>query len=167
MPLKKRRYALKTKEAKQMLDDASEKLKVNLEDFFGAKVNVEVIETDIGAIYLVDRKPVLYRMDERILPTLFFAEFVARAPKLVVDMGAVPFICKGAAVMAPGVVQVEGQFGVGDFVIVVDVKFRKPLALGESLLDAQSMKGTKKGPVAKTLHYVSDKVWSSIKSLGY
>ena len=67
--------------------------------------------------------------------------------------------------MAPGIVRIEGEFGKGDLVLVVDMKFGKALALGESLMDAETARQTKKGPVVKTLHYVSDKIWDSTKTL--
>ncbi len=165
MPTKQRRYPLKAKEAKQILEDASKTLKLDLEALFGAKANVEVVESDVGSIYLIAGNPVLYRADNRVLPTLLFTEYTASAPKIIVDMGAVPFVCKGAMVMAPGIVRIEGIFGKGDLVLVSDMKHGKALALGESLMDAETAKTTKKGPVVKTLHYVSDKVWDYIKTL--
>jgi PUA-domain protein len=165
MPTKQRRYSLKTKEAKQILTEASTKLKLDLEALFGAKANVEVVESDVGLIYLIGGKPLLYKTGEKVLPTLLFSEFTAQAPKIVVDMGAVPYVCKGADVMAPGIVRIEGQFSKGDLVLVVDMKYGKALALGESLYDAETAKQTKKGPVVKTLHYVSDKIWDYIKTL--
>lgn len=165
MPTKQRRYPIKAKEAKQVLDEATKTLKLDLEALFGAKATVEVVESDVGEVYLVGGKPVLFRSDARVLPTLLFVEWVAKAPKIVVDMGAVPYVCKGATVMAPGIVRYEGDFAVGDFVVVRDVKFGKALALGESLMDSETARATKKGPVVKTLHYVSDKVWDYIKTL--
>lgn len=165
MPTKQRRYPLKAKEAKQIVEEASKKLRLDLEALFGAKANVEVVESDVGEIYLVDGKPVLFKAGDRVLPTLLFIEFIAKAPKIVVDMGAIPYVCKGATVMAPGIVRIEGEFGKGDLVLVVDMKHGKALALGESLMDAAAAKTTKKGPVVKTLHYVSDKVWDYIKTL--
>jgi PUA domain protein len=165
MPTKQRRYPLKTKEAKQILEKASKKLRLDLDQLFGAKANIEVVESDVGEIYLIEGKPVLYKAGDGVLPTLLFSEFVAKAPKVVVDMGAIPYVCKGATVMAPGIVRVDGEFGKGDIVIVVDMKHGKALALGESLLDADTARTTKKGPVVKTSHYVSDKIWDYIKNL--
>jgi PUA domain protein len=165
MPTKQRRYPLKAKEAKQIVEEASKKLRLNMEALFGSKANVEVVESDVGEIYLIEGKPVLFKSGERVLPTLLFTEFTTKAPKIVVDMGAVPYVCKGATVMAPGIVRYEGDFGSGDFVVVVDVKFGKALALGESLVDSATAKNTKKGPIVKTLHYVGDKVWDYIKTL--
>ncbi len=165
MPSKQRRYPLKTKEAKQIIDESSQKLKLDFDSLFGAKANVEVVETDVGEIYLLGGKPLLFKSLEKILPTLLFAEFTAKAPKIVVDMGAVPYVCKGATVMAPGVVRVEGEFAMGDLVLVSDVKFGKALAIAEALMDSATAKNTKKGPVVKTMHWVGDKVWEQIKSI--
>jgi PUA-domain protein len=165
MPIKQRRYPLKAKEAKQIVEEGSKKLKLDLEALYGLKPNVEVVESDVGEIYLIDAKPILFKSGDTVLPTLLFSEFTAKAPKIVVDMGAIPYVCKGATVMAPGIVRVEGEFIKGDLVIVVDMKHGKALALGESLLDAETAKQTKKGPVAKTLHYVSDKIWDYIKTI--
>ncbi len=164
MPTKQRRYPLKAKEAKQIVEEASKKLKFDLEALYGLKPNVEVVESDVGEIYLIDAKPILYKSGDTVFPTLLFSEFTSKAPKIVVDMGAIPYVCKGATVMAPGIVRVEGEFIKGDLVIVVDMKHGKALALGESLLDAETAKQTKKGPVIKTLHYVSDKIWNNIKN---
>jgi len=165
MPTKQRRYPLKAKESKQIVEEASKKLRFDFDTLFGAKANVEVVESDVGEIYLIEGKPILFKSGDKILPTLLFSEFIAKAPKIVVDMGAIPYVCKGATVMAPGIVRVEGEFIKGDLVLVVDMKHGKALALGESLLDSETAKQTKKGPVAKTLHYVSDKIWDYIKTI--
>ena len=156
---------MKTKEAKQIIEEASQKLKLNLEEVHDAKANVEVVESDVGLVYLISSKPSLFRLENKILPTLLFSEFISRAPKVIVDMGAIPYVCKGATVMAPGIVRIEGEFSVGDLVLVADMKHGKALAVGESLIDSATARQTKKGPVVKTLHYVSDKIWEYIKTL--
>jgi PUA-domain protein len=163
--MRQRRYPIRAKEARKILDEASRTLKLDLEALFDPKVNVEVVESDVGEIYLFSGNPLLFRADKRVLPTLLFAEYIEKAPKIVVDMGAVPYVCKGADVMAPGIVRVEGEFCVSDLVVIIDVKFGKALALGWSLVDAQTAKSTRKGPVVETVHYVSDKVWDYIKTL--
>ena len=104
-----RRYPLKAKEAKQIVEEASKTLKLNFDD----KAIVEVVESDVGEIYLLGGKPLLFKSGNRILPTLLFAEFTIKAPKVVVDMGAIPYVCKGATVMAPGIVRIEGEFAKG------------------------------------------------------
>ena len=66
--------------------------------------------------------------------------------------------------MAPGIVRIEGNFTIGDMVLVVDVKHGKALAIGEALMNSDTVKDTKKGPIVKTIHYVSDKLWNYIKT---
>ena len=160
MPIQ-RRYALKSKEAKQIIDQINQTLKLD----FDKDTRVEVVVSDVGEIYLIESKPLLFKSNDRILPTLLFNDFIAKASKAIVDMGAVPYVCKGATVMAPGIVRIEGEFGIGDLVIVTDMKHGKALALGESLIDSVTARQTKKGPVVKTMHYVSDKIWDYIKTL--
>jgi PUA-domain protein len=165
MSPKHRRYALKSKESKQILTQASEKLKLNLENIFRSKVSIEASETDFGDLLLVDGKPILFRVGGVVLPTLSALEIIAQLPKAVVDMGAVRFVCNGADVMAPGIRRYEGTFSKGDVLVVVDEKYKKPLALGEILYGSEEVPAVKQGPVIRNKHYVSDKVWISVKTL--
>jgi PUA-domain protein len=159
-----RRHALKSKDTKALLRKVSDRLKIDLETTMGHKLNVEIAEADASQIILIDGKPLVFEVGDTVFPTLFFKEFLERVPKIVVDMGAVPYVCKGADVMAPGVVKVEGEFRKGDIVVVVDVKYGKPLALGESLQDSETAKTAKKGAVVKNFHFVSDKIWDLAKT---
>lgn len=160
-----RRYSLKSKNVKVILNEVSKRLKVNVEAFFDSKANVEVVEADFGQIYLVNGKPLFFSTEAKILPTLLFQELTAQAPKAVVDMGAIPYICKGADVMAPGIVRIEGKFAKGDLVLVIDEKHGKALALCESLYDSETARSAKQGAVFKNLHFVSDKIWNLAKAL--
>jgi PUA domain protein len=161
----KRRHPLKSKEAKQVLNQVSERLRIDMEAILGTKVVVEVVVADFGQLFLIKGKPLLFKAGENIFPTLFFNEVAARLPKIVVDMGAVPYVCKGADIMAPGIVRIEGEFCKGDIVVVTDEKHGKPLALGESLHDSEDAKATKQGAVVKNYHFVSDKIWNFAKTL--
>jgi len=165
MPQKQQRYSLKSKQAKQILNEISERLKFNIEVLFGQKVNVEIAESAVGNIYLVNDKPLFFNVEKRVLPTLLFQYFVSRAPKIVVDMGAIPYVCNGADVMAPGIVRIEGEFIKGDLVLIVDEKHGKPLALGETLHDSGTVRNAKQGAVVRNVHFVSDKIWNFAKAL--
>ena len=165
MSHKSRRYSLKTKEAKLIIRTVSERMKTNLEAILGTKPNIEVVEADFGQIFLIKGKPLLFKVGENVFPTLFFNELSAQMPKIVVDMGAVPYVCKGADVMAPGIVRIEGAFNKGDVVIVVDEKHGKALAIGESLHDSETARATKKGAVVQNRHFVSDMIWNFAKTL--
>jgi PUA-domain protein len=161
---RKRRYSLKSKEAKVFLNKASEKLKTRLGIVVGAKPNVEAIDMDYGELYLINGKPLLFKTGEDVFPTLFFKEISTLLPKVVVDMGAVPYVCNGADVMAPGIVRITGEFSKGDIVLVADEKHGKPLALGEILYDSENAKSVKQGVVVKNVHWVSDKIWNFAKA---
>jgi PUA domain protein len=78
-------------------------------------------------------------------------------------MGAVPYVCKGANIMAPGIRGFRGEFRKGDLVIVTDEKHGKPIALGEILYDTEQVKSIRQGIVIKNIHYVGDKTWNQIK----
>jgi PUA domain protein len=79
--------------------------------------------------------------------------------RAVIDMGAVPFVCKGADVMRPGVKEM-GDFAKGDLLVIVDEKNRKPLAIAEALVDSVEAKAASSGKIFKNLHYVGDAWWS-------
>jgi PUA-domain protein len=160
-----RRYALKAKEAKLIIRTVSERMKISLEASLGTKPNIEVVEADFGQIFLIKGKPLLFKIGDNVFPTLFFEELSAQIPKIVVDMGAVPYVCKGADIMAPGIVRIEGTFSKGDVVVVVDEKHGKPLAIGESLHDSENARATKKGAVVQNRHFVSDMIWNFAKTL--
>lgn len=164
MSQKARRYSLKSKEAKAILNEASAKLKLNINEILGPKVTMEVVESESIRLFLVNGKPLLFRNEPLLLPTLTFSEALEKMPKVVVDMGAVPYVCKGADVMAPGIVRVEGEFSHGELVAIADVKHLKWLGLGESLQDSSSVNTTRKGVVVKNLHYVSDRFWQLTKA---
>ncbi len=163
MPEKHRRYFLKEKEAKALLNQASEKLRATLEALLKGRVAIEVDETDFGKIFLVNGKPLLAKVSDVVYPTLLFDEFLAGVAKVVVDMGAIPYICKGANVMAPGIRHFDEGFKKGDFVLIVDEKHGKAIAVGEILYDAQEARHVKQGVVVRNIHYVGDKIWDFVK----
>lgn len=159
-----RRHSLSEKDARNIIQEFSRKAKTKAEQLFESKKYVETIETADAKIYLINGKPLLASSNGKLFPTLFFTAIFPLLPKIVVDMGAVLYICNGADVMAPGVVRIEGQFAVDDFVLIVDERHGKPLAIGSALLDSQMAKQTKHGKIVKNLHCVGDKVWTLLKN---
>jgi PUA domain protein len=165
MSEKHRRYFLKARESKELLDKASKRLGIDLEQTLKDKANLEVVRGESIEIFLINGKPALAQTGENIYPTLTFKEFLDRAPKATVDMGAVPHVCKGADVMAPGIRQFSGEFKKGDLILVIDEKHGKPIALGEALYGTEEARNTKQGAVIKNVHYVGDKTWSLMKQI--
>ncbi|MEM3770043.1 MAG: DUF1947 domain-containing protein [Candidatus Bathyarchaeia archaeon] len=165
MSKKYKRHFLKDKEVKKLLEDASKKLKIVLEKCFASTPKVEVVEVDFGEVYLMNDEPALFKSKEKVYPTLFFKEVFGFLPKVVVDMGAIPHVCNGADVMAPGILRFEGEFVKGDMVLVTDERYGKPIAVGEILYSSEEAVGIKHGVVVKNIHHVSDKIWKTIKEL--
>jgi PUA domain protein len=160
-----RRYFLKERDKKLLLGDFARVFQMDSERFFESKPGIEAIETSKHKIYLINNTPLLAKSEEDLFPTLMFNEIFPFLPKIVVDMGAVPYVCNGADVMAPGIVSINGVFKKGDLVVVVDMKHGKPIAIGSALSDSESLKAIKQGKVFKNLHHVGDEVWNTIKNL--
>jgi PUA domain protein len=123
---------------------------------------VEMAEIDAPfSLFLVDKKPLLMKRDGWVFPTVRGAidrPFPERT--IVVDMGAVPFVAKGADVMRPGIVSVTEDVRKGSPAIVVDERHRKPLAVVVALLDGPAIRAESKGKMAKTVHHVGDLLWA-------
>lgn len=159
-----RRHLLRVREAQSLMQRAREELGAELEA--KAKGSVELIEFDDATkLYRVLGRPVLLEVGGRLMPTLKAVEVLEKLPRVVVDMGAVPHICNGADVMAPGVVEVMGEFGEGDVVAVVDERHGKFIAVGLALKPSQEMRAMRKGRVVENVHYVGDGVWKSLQAL--
>ncbi|HDI12016.1 MAG TPA: DUF1947 domain-containing protein [Candidatus Bathyarchaeota archaeon] len=159
-----KRHFLKSKEVRKLMAEIKEKLKISRETF-GKNPKIEVAEFNGIKIFIFDSKPLIASHEDALFPTLIFDDSLRSLPKVIVDMGAVPHICNGADVMAPGMVELEGKFCKGDLIAVLDEKNRKLIAVGMALKDSEEIVGAKRGRVVKNLHYVGDKLWRLIKSL--
>jgi PUA-domain protein len=156
------RTILKERDAKPLIEEISKKVPGTKLTSIKGRVEVETIGD--SEVVFVEGTPVAVRRASLLIPSLVNLESLNTLPKIVVDMGAVPHVCGGADVMAPGIRKVEGEFGEGSLVGVVDEKYGKFLAVGQSMVDSKTLRGTKKGKVVKNLHYVGDEVWESVKS---
>lgn len=104
------------------------------------------------------------KLGETYIPFLSDTGLLERFPKIVVDMGAVKFVCNGATVMRPGVKNYS-EFEKDQIVCVVEESRNKFLAIGRSLVSSKDMITMTKGEVVKNLHYVSDRFWEAAKEI--
>ena len=104
------------------------------------------------------------KLGETYIPFLSETGLLERFPKIVVDMGAVKFVCDGATVMRPGVKNYS-EFEKDQLVCVVEESRNKFLAIGRSLVSSNDMTSMTKGEVVKNLHYVSDRFWEAAKEI--
>ncbi|NIV43505.1 RNA-binding protein [Candidatus Bathyarchaeota archaeon] len=141
----------------------SQQLKTTPEKLFGTKIQVESTEARGATVYLINGRPLIALHKDILLPTLRFEDALNRLPKAIVNMGAISHICNGADVMAPGIVQFEGKFEADEFLLIIDERHRKPLAIGKALFDSEHARALKRGKIVKNLHYVGDTLWKLLK----
>jgi len=154
----KNRHRLKNKEAREVFTDITTRYHLD------SALNADAV--DIGSleeftVLLINDEVdfVLYN-NKWMLTLQGVSRFRPKSLYVVVDMGAVGFITKGADVMGPGVVDVDPLIQPGDMVWVCDVKNKKPLVVGNALVKGEEMKQKLPGKVVKTIHYVGDRVWT-------
>jgi PUA-domain protein len=151
----RRRRALRRQDARSVLEGASNYLQGKTYS------KVEEGETeDCKKVYLLDDEILLFDVEGSIYPTLRCG-CVDLLPAVIVDMGAIPFVCKGADVMAPGIIEIKTPFEEGALVVVRDVKHGKALAVGKALRGSAAIMAEKKGKVIHNLHYVGDHIWET------
>lgn len=151
----RKRYHYKKKKLKELHDQLGD-----YSNIIPAKATVEIIETDNQDIILINGNPWIMMIDEVPFLTLkgaLNAEITSKY--IVVDMGAVKFMAKGADVMSPGITDADPEIKKGDFVIIVDETHHKPLAIGRSLISGSEMIQNTKGKAVKTIHYIGDEIW--------
>lgn len=130
------------------------------------KPPIELIQTNGGEILCIAKLPVLAKSKNRFFPTLSSGTLLSNFPQVTVNMGAVPHVCNGADVMAPGIVDFGGPFQQGDIVLISDERHHKPIAVAIALYDKAEAIKLKHGKIFRNIHYVGDQLWSAIKQIG-
>jgi malignant T-cell-amplified sequence len=123
-------------------------------------------------VYEIEREKCLLRADRMvaaqvrglIVPFLGKQEDLQRFPSVTIDNGAVKFVCNGAKVLRPGIINFD-SFKKGEIVVVKDQTHGKALAVGLALEDSEVAKAMTKGYVIDTIHYISDKIWEAYKKI--
>jgi PUA domain protein len=158
------RVHLKKKEAKRVQERISQALKIDRSDAFNRKASFEAVYIDVEkTVFLIDGKPEFIEVDGEIFPALINASVLNQLPSITVDMGAVPHICNGANVMAPGVTKVNGSFNTDSIIVVLEERYLKKIAIAKALYNSNEIANKKQGRVAENLHYISDKFWTLFK----
>ena len=106
----------------------------------------------------------ILKVNEDYLPFLSETETLQKFPNVMVDMGAVKFMCKGANVMRPGIKKYT-EFKKDSLVCIVEESQQKFLAVGKSLVASSELENMEKGEVIKNIHYISDRFWEVGKTI--
>ncbi|MEM1514692.1 MAG: DUF1947 domain-containing protein [Candidatus Bathyarchaeia archaeon] len=160
----KHRYALKTSEKRALIKRIAEIFNVNIKEIRGEKIEIAELREN-KTLIIINNKPLFIEVEGNLIPTLIFEDLIKILPRVFVDMGAIPHICNGADVMAPGITRVDGRFKEGEIVVVLDERYGKAIAIARALVSSENIKSLKRGKVLKNLHYVGDSIWKAIKSI--
>jgi PUA domain protein len=129
--------------------------------------NVKIFEIEENkSILVIDSMVAVLTANDSILPFLGKTEILDKFPSVTVDSGSIRFICNGAKILRPGIVDFE-SFKKDDIVGVKDEKFKKYLAVGLALEDKDRAYGMEKGQIINNLHYVGDKFWNAYKEISF
>ena len=126
--------------------------------------NLKVHQISNDAQIIVGEGIKILKIDEEYVPFLSETQMLEKFPYVMVDMGAVKFMCKGANVMRPGIKKYS-EFQKDGIVCVIEESHHKFLAIGKTLVSSQELENMEKGEVIKNLHYISDKFWEIGKTL--
>jgi PUA domain protein len=106
----------------------------------------------------------ILKISDTYLPFLSNTEVLEKFPYVIVDMGAVKFVCNGANIMRPGIRKYV-EFEKDQIICVKEESKQKFLAVGKALVSSTEMESLTKGEVVKNLHYISDKYWEAKKEI--
>jgi malignant T-cell-amplified sequence len=126
--------------------------------------NIKVYEIERDKWLLRADKIIAAQVGGSIVPFLGEQENLQRFPSVTIDRGAVKFVCNGAKVMRPGIVDFD-SFKKGEIVAVREQTHGRALAVGLALEDSEAAKAMVKGYIIDTVHYVSDKIWEAYKKI--
>jgi PUA domain protein len=149
----RKRKSLKRRTANKLVEELS--------SLFG-EIDAESFESAMlkdATVYLLDDVVEFVRDGDALYPYLG-GTHVDRLPRVVVDMGAIPYVCNGADIMAPGITDMD-SFIAGDLIVVRDVTHGKALAVGKALKGSSDIEAVRKGKVVENLHYVGDRLWNA------
>ncbi len=145
-------------ETAQVVKEISDQWKIELPKIKNLKFHY--LEDDVIIITGTGLKAI--KVGDAYLPFLTDTEILKKFPYVMVDMGAVKFMCNGANVMRPGITDYT-QFEKDGVVCIIEESQHKFLAVGKSCVPSMDMESMTNGEIVKNMHYISDKYWESGK----
>jgi len=126
--------------------------------------NLKVHFIDSNSQLIVGVDLTILKINDDYLPFLNQTEILEKFPNVMVDMGAVKFMCNGANVMRPGIKKYS-KFLKDDIVCVIEESKHKFLSVGKAMNDSSELETMSKGEIIKNIHYISDKYWEIFKTI--
>ena len=126
--------------------------------------NLKIHHIENDAQIVTGKDLMILKIGEIILPFLSQNNLLEKFPHVMVDMGAVKFMCKGVNVMRPGI-QSYSEFDKDEIVCVVEESQKKFLAVGKAIVPSSELETMDKGKVIENMHYISDQFWELGKTI--
>jgi len=169
-----KKETLKTSVARKIkrdLEDAYPTIAAYIEDFFPKKEPMCVYKTKSHMQFLaIDGELAFYSTrDGPFVPTLrFLHKYPNMMKKVQVDRGAIPFVLKGAPIMAVGITSPGGKIfedlDAGTPVAVYAEGKQHAAAIGVTAMSTAEMKsGEKRGCGVENQHCLGDGLWHNYK----
>jgi PUA-domain protein len=155
----RKRKRMKVKEIRVYSEQLEEALGVPV---FGGDDQVDFAESSDFDLLFADGEIVGLVHEGR--PFLTVRGLIRYRPELravTVDMGAVPFVSKGADCMGPGIIDADPGIAAGDMVWIRDERNRVPLAVGISERSGEGLMSKAPGKAVLSLHHVGDRLWKA------
>ena len=126
--------------------------------------NLKVYYIDNNAQIIIGDGIKILNVDDCYIPFLSEDTILEKLANVIVDMGAVKFMCNGANVMRPGIKKYT-EFKKGDIVCISEESQNKFIAVGKAIMDSSELENVSKGEIIKNMHYVSDRYWEIYKTI--
>jgi PUA domain protein len=153
----RKRHRLREKEVKALAEEMANNLGV--EAFRPGEPVDRAESTDFDILFINNVAEGMIYQDKVFLTVRGLLRHRPQRASVTVDMGAVPFVTKGADIMGPGIVDADPAVRPDDLVWVKDINNGVPLAVGVALVSGEEMRERSPGKAIKNLHHVSDKLW--------
>ena len=147
-------------ETNELLKDIAIQWKIEIPKIKNLRIHYISDDTQI----ITAKDIMILKIGDVQLPFLSQKELLEKFPHVMVDMGAVKFMCNGANVMRPGITSYS-EFEKDQVVCVIEESKHKFLAVGKAMVPSSELESMEKGEVVKNLHYISDKFWEIGKTI--
>ena len=101
--------------------------------------NLMVYHITDDVLYIAGEDLKALKIGKTYVPFLTDTIALGKFPRIIVDMGAVKFVCNGANVMRPGITKFSGEFKEGDIVCITEESRNTFLAVGIGLSEQEAL----------------------------
>ncbi|HJJ55618.1 MAG TPA: RNA-binding protein [Methanocorpusculum sp.] len=157
----KKRHAIKKSQLNTLKSKLTESIGIENSDLFKSNM-IEIAETvSEFNLYIINKVVMIMETEEWAFPTLRgVLSHPISGHKIVVDMGAVPYVVNGADIMRPGVVSVSDDVIENHPALIVDERNGSPLSISIPLYNADKIMALNSGKIAKNVHFIGDDLWN-------